>query len=242
MIRRLSIALVAVVAAVALAAASSDEADGGKHYVVELRNAFGMVQDGDVRVAGSNAGKIKDIGLDERTKLALVEIEITEEGFGALRVDAECETRPQSPLGEYYMDCRAGRDPRELPEGGRIRVNRTASTIPPDLITNIMRLPYRERLRLIINEFGAGLAGRPEDLDEAIRRGVPKEAAMDFMLGHLNIEVAILFGAFPGGVFSDGAKKAIEKAKGKLFQPDWKRVFEPDEMTESVRMITRPEG
>ena len=38
---------------------------------------------------------------------------------------------------------------------------------------NIMRLPYRERFRLILNEFGAGLAGRPEDLNEAIRRGVP---------------------------------------------------------------------
>ncbi len=81
-----------------------------------------------------------------------------------------------------------------------------------------------------------------EATDEAVRRGVPHEAAMDFMLGHLNIEIAILFGAFPGGVFSDGAKKAIEKAKAKLFQPDWKRVFEPDEMMESVRMITRPEG
>ncbi len=80
-----------------------------------------------------------------------------------------------------------------------------------------------------------------EATDEAIRRGVPKEAAMDFMLGHLNIEIAILFEAFPGGVFSDGAKKAIERAKAKLFQPDWKRVFEPEEMMESVRMITRPE-
>ena len=81
-----------------------------------------------------------------------------------------------------------------------------------------------------------------EATDEAVRRGVPEQAAMDFMLGHLNIEIAILFGAFPSGVFSDGAKKAIEKAKAKLFQPDWKRVFEPDEMMESVRMITRPEG
>ena len=77
--------------------------------------------------------------------------------------------------------------------------------------------------------------------DSLIRRGVPKEAAVDFMLGHLNIEIAILFEQFPGGVFSDGAKKAIQKAKAKLFQPDWKRVFEPEAVMESVRMITRPE-
>ena len=173
MTRRLVIALLAVVAAVALAAASSDEKSGGKRYVVELRNAFGMVEEGDVRVAGTNAGKVKKIELDKRTKLALVEVELTEEGFGTLRTDAECETRPQSPLGEYYMDCRAGDDPQDLPEGGRVRVARTASTIPPDLITNIMRRPFRERFRLILAELGAGLAGRPQDLNDAIRTAVP---------------------------------------------------------------------
>ncbi|HEX8052460.1 MAG TPA: MlaD family protein [Thermoleophilaceae bacterium] len=172
MIRRLVIALLAVVAAVAFAAASSDEGVGdGRRYVVELDNAFGMVEEGDVRVAGTNAGKIKGIELDELTKKALVEIELTEDGYGTLRADAECETRPQSPLGEFYMDCRPGHDPRELPAGAHIK--RTASTIPPDLITNIMRRPFRERFRLILGELGVGLAGRPEELNDAIRRAVP---------------------------------------------------------------------
>lgn len=35
-----------------------------------------------------------------------------------------------------------------------------------------------------------------EAMDEVVRRGVPFEAARDFMLGHLNIEIAILFGEF----------------------------------------------
>jgi ABC-type transporter Mla subunit MlaD len=54
-----------------------------------------------------------------------------------------------------------------------VPVAQTASTIPPDLIQNVMRLPYRERFRLIVNEFGAGLAGRPEHLNATIRRAVP---------------------------------------------------------------------
>ena len=37
-----------------------------------------------------------------------------------------------------------------------------------------------------------------EAADEAVRRGVPREAAIDFMLGHLNIELAIAFD-LPGG-------------------------------------------
>nr|MDQ3934239.1 MlaD family protein [Actinomycetota bacterium] len=173
MIRRLAVTLIVLAAAAGLIAASDGGGGGGKRYWVELDNAFGMVEEGDVRVAGTNAGKVKKVELDERTKKALVEIELTGTGFGTLRADAECETRPQSPLGEYYMDCRPGRDPRELPEGGRIKVERTASTIPPDLITNIMRRPFRERFRLILSEFGAGLAGRPEELNAAIRRAVP---------------------------------------------------------------------
>lgn len=172
MTRRLPIAAVLVAAAVALAAGSSDDAGrGGKRYYVQLNNAFGMVQDGDVRIAGTNAGKVREVELDERTLKAIVEIELTEPGYDTLRRDAECETRPQSPLGEYYMDCKPGTDPRELP--AEARITNTASTIPPDLITNIMRRPYRERFRLILAEFGAGLAGRPDDLNDAIRRAVP---------------------------------------------------------------------
>ncbi|MEA2475493.1 MAG: hypothetical protein QOE06_3408 [Thermoleophilaceae bacterium] len=174
MTRRLVIALAVIAAVVGLAAASSNHGSDGSHrYWVELDNAFGMVEEGDVRVAGANAGKVKRIELDQRSKRALVQIEITDNRFGALRADAECESRPQSPLGEFFLDCRPGHDPRELPDGARIDVRHTASTIPPDLITNIMRRPFRERFRLILNELGAGLAGRPVELNSAIRRAVP---------------------------------------------------------------------
>ncbi|WP_424114459.1 phosphogluconate dehydrogenase C-terminal domain-containing protein [Roseiarcus sp.] len=43
-------------------------------------------------------------------------------------------------------------------------------------------------------------------------------------------------------MFSDGAKRAIEKAKAKLFQPDWKRVFDDDELMASVKDITHPQA
>lgn len=76
-----------------------------------------------------------------------------------------------------------------------------------------------------------------EAMDEAIARGVPPEAARDFLMGHINIEIAILFNEIDWQ-FSAGAKKAIEDAKGVLFQPDWKKVFEPGHLQESVYKIT----
>jgi len=77
-----------------------------------------------------------------------------------------------------------------------------------------------------------------EAMEEAINRGVPAEAARDFLLGHINIELALVFGELKTARFSDGALKAIEEAKKVLFQPDWKRVFEPPEIMASVQKIT----
>jgi len=77
-----------------------------------------------------------------------------------------------------------------------------------------------------------------EAMDEAIRRGVPPEAARDFMLGHVNIPLAIVFGEV-SSPFSDGAKLIIEHGKHLLFKPDWKRVFEPESVKEQVTAIVR---
>jgi D-apionate oxidoisomerase len=76
-----------------------------------------------------------------------------------------------------------------------------------------------------------------EAMDEAVRRGVPSEAARAFILGHLQIELAIVFGEIDSP-FSDGAKRAIEEAKKALFRDDWKRIFEPEEMARSATSIT----
>jgi hypothetical protein len=79
-----------------------------------------------------------------------------------------------------------------------------------------------------------------EATETAVKHGVPREAAMDFMLGHLNIELAIAFGVFPDGKFSDGALKAIEEAKPLIFREGWlEDVFRPDAVLASVRSIAR---
>src|SRR4051812_21589593 len=76
-----------------------------------------------------------------------------------------------------------------------------------------------------------------EALDEVAARGVPREAARDFLLGHLNILGAVIFGEVQG-VFSDACNKAIEFGKPQLMRPDWKKVFEPDEIAASIQRIT----
>ena len=77
-----------------------------------------------------------------------------------------------------------------------------------------------------------------EAMDEAVHRGVPEAAARDFILGHLNVELAILFDQLPGVRMSDAANKAVARAKTEIIAPDWKKVFERDAIAENIRMIT----
>jgi D-apionate oxidoisomerase len=76
-----------------------------------------------------------------------------------------------------------------------------------------------------------------EAMDEAVKRGVPEQAARDFLLGHLNVLASVIFKEREG-LFSDACNKAIEFAKPVLMQPDWKRVFEPEEIAASIERIT----
>lgn len=77
-----------------------------------------------------------------------------------------------------------------------------------------------------------------EATDRAVSMGVPEAAAHDFILGHLKIELAIAFGIFPEGKFSDGALMAIDQAKSVIFKEDWlDQIFSLDAVKKSVQDI-----
>lgn len=76
-----------------------------------------------------------------------------------------------------------------------------------------------------------------EAIDEAVKKGVPFEAAREFILGHMKVNVGILFG-YINSPFSDGALMAIARGKEKLFKPDWRQVFEPENVMTEIKAIT----
>ena len=177
--RRLLAILVvgAAVAGAFLATGASDDAKG-RQYRIVFDNAFGLVEGGDFRVGGVSAGQTKKFDVKTvkgHTPKAVVIAEIKKPGFDDFRQDASCSILPQSLIGEYYVDCQPGSSKRKLRTDGKgtIPVEQTTSTIPTDLVNNIMRRPTRERFRLILTELGTGLAGRPDDLQEVLRRAHP---------------------------------------------------------------------
>jgi phospholipid/cholesterol/gamma-HCH transport system substrate-binding protein len=181
-----TILLLAVAGAVVFGlTAAGGQGPDKPHFTVVLDNAFGLVAGADLKVAGVRAGKITKLRVDQKTHKALVDFQITQDGFGSLRKDVTCETRPQSLIGEYYIDCNPGTDPQRLASGATIPVEQTTSTIPLDLVNNILREPYRERLGIILDELGAGVAGRAPDINDVIRRASPALRETDKVLAKL---------------------------------------------------------
>ena len=170
------LAVIGVCVAAFVLAGASDKKSGAQTYRIMFDNAFGLTPGGDFRVGGVTAGQTTKFDVDKKpgeAPKAVVTVEVQKPGFGDFRKDASCEILPQSLIGEYYVDCQPGTSEEKIGSGGVVPVEQTSSTIPTDIVNNIMRRPYRERFRLIISELGTGLAGRPDDLQEVLRRAHP---------------------------------------------------------------------
>jgi ABC-type transporter Mla subunit MlaD len=184
--RLLSAVLVLGACAVAvLTTGAAEHEQQGRTIKIAFDNAFGLTTGGDLRIGGVKAGKTTGFDISKGRECqgahpqgpprscAIVAGEVDLAGFSSFRRDAHCDIRQQSLIGEYYVDCQPGTDPREWPKNAVLPVTQTSSTIPTDLVNNILRRPYRDRLRLLIAELGTGLAGRPEALAEVLRRADP---------------------------------------------------------------------
>jgi ABC-type transporter Mla subunit MlaD len=204
-LKRLALILIALLAAGAFVvlAAGAGGGSGGHTYHAVLDNAFGLVSGGDMKVAGVRAGKITDLTLcttsekkcppgDRGSNRALVTFTVTQNGFGSLRSDVFCQSRPQSLIGEYYLDCQPGTSPQVFKPGSTVPVTRTASTISPDLLGDVLREPYRQRFSIILGELGAAAAGNGQNLNDAIRRAVPALRETDSFLAILAQQNQIL--------------------------------------------------
>lgn len=85
--------------------------------------------------------------------------------------------------------------------------------------------------------FSAGYIMR-EAVYEAIKLGVPEDAAWGFMLGHLQMIFAILFKS--SNPPSDAAKVALNYGLETIYKPNWRDVFKPEATKETVKKMLHP--
>jgi phospholipid/cholesterol/gamma-HCH transport system substrate-binding protein len=213
--RRIAATALGLLALGALVALPATGADDGPYRVRAVFDNGGFVVEGEeVRIAGARAGTVESVDVsrpDEVVSLedgpeaipgkAVVVLAIDDEAFRDFREDASCIIRPASLIGEKYVDCvptqpRApGSEPPpeleqigdgERGEGQRLLpLENNGKAVDLDLIQNINRMPYRDRFRLILNDLGAGLAARGDDLGEIIDRANPALRQTNRVLGIL---------------------------------------------------------
>ena len=150
-------------------------------------NASFLVDSVDVKVTGVKVGTVEslDVTRDNRAAVTLL---ITDDDFKDFKSDAECAIRPQSLIGDKFVECSLTQPrPEGQPEPGPLRkieegegkgdyllpVEQTGKPVDPDLVVDTFRLPYRQRLSIILNELGTGLAGQGQALRTAIRSADP---------------------------------------------------------------------
>ena len=217
--RRRSLLIGALVAAAVVAVVLLVSGSGGEGgYVVRaiFDNGSFMVKGEQVRVAGANVGEIESVDVTLPGEVdsyeggkaqaiagkAVIVMKITDPGFQDFRSDAGCLIRPQSLIGEKFVDCRPtiprapGAQPapplKKVPSGqpgtGQylLPLQNNSTSVDPDLINDINKLPYAQRFRLIFNELGAGLAGRGADIEAAVKRANPVLRDAGRLIGILN--------------------------------------------------------
>jgi phospholipid/cholesterol/gamma-HCH transport system substrate-binding protein len=200
--QRLLIALAAVGVLIALVVGVGAGGDGDGDYKVRaiFDSAAFAIPGEDVMIAGAKVGSVDELEVTPNKRAAVI-LKIDEPGFQDFRQDAECQIRLQSVIGEKLVECvptqpRPEGDPpppplRKIPDGrdgaGQylLPVENTVTPVGEDLIRSVMRRPYRERFAIILNELGAGLAGRGKDLRTVIRKANPALRELDKVIAIL---------------------------------------------------------
>jgi ABC-type transporter Mla subunit MlaD len=222
--KRLALILAVLLATVTVAVigAGSSRGAGGPYLVRAIFDDAAFAVPGeDVRIAGATIGSIKSLAVTADKKAA-VTIEIDNATFTPFHANATCAIRPQSLIAERYIDCEPGTF--SAPALAKIKsgdgsgsyllpVTQTTSPIDSDIVQNISQEPIRQRLSIILDELGTGLAARGSDLNEVIHRANPSLGYTDKVFKILAAQNKVLAQLARDG---DTVLAPLERARAKI--------------------------
>jgi phospholipid/cholesterol/gamma-HCH transport system substrate-binding protein len=206
---------VAVLLVAILLATAAGGSGGGYTVRAIFDDAANATSGEDVKIDGVKVGTIGSVTPTPQGKAA-VTLNISNPGFSDFRANASCTIEPQALIGEKYVNCLPTQPQVEgtplppllhqIPAGQEgagewlLPVQNTSSPVGVDQLSDINHLPENQRLAIIINELGAGLAGRGSDLNAVLHRSNPAlrefEKVLDILasenkvLGNLAVESA----------------------------------------------------
>src|ERR1700680_2811950 len=150
----------------------SPRALGARYHEFQITfpTADGLVSGSDVLEAGSKIGTISAI-TPTQDNSALVTVQISADHW-PLHNGTTADIRPKSLLGEKYVDIHDGTATNTALDTSVV-LHETQKAVPVELdqFINSLDEPTRNAARVLLNDLGAGVAGRGQSLNQAIASG-----------------------------------------------------------------------
>lgn len=209
--RKLVAGLLAVVVVIAVYVVVSGGGDEGYTLKAELPNAGGVKKNSSVKIAGVPGGKVTDLEITPQDT-ALLTMRLDDDA-APVGKDASVEIRPTDLLGERYVALDAGDVKNPEQSGFQIAKSRSKLPVELDDVLNTFEGETRERIKILVNEFGIALGNRGKDLAKLLDAMPPSLNDARELVSEITTENASLKSLLARG---DSLTASIEPKKDKL--------------------------
>jgi virulence factor Mce-like protein len=151
-----------------------------------------LVPNADVRISGVNVGKVASV--QARGVNSYVTMDISHQ-YAPIPVDTRAILRQKTLLGEAYVELSTGTGSgRKLSDGGTIPASHVEDTQQLDQVLGSFDKPTQHNLQALLNGSYLSLAGRGQDLNDAIGNLDPTFTELQALAGVLNQQQASVRG------------------------------------------------
>lgn len=187
---------------------------------VRVPNAAGLVKGNEVRLGGTRVGTVTTITpqtLPDGTVIADLGLKL-QRSIQPLPADTMVMIRPRSALGLKYVQLTRGTSSKDLANGATIPLSQ-AKPIPVELddFLNMFDAPTRRASQQNLGSFGNAIAGRGQNLNQAIQDLEPMLDELEPLSKNLSSSRTNLAGFFRGLAQSAGVVAPAAETQGQMF-------------------------
>src|SRR5581483_648999 len=151
-----------------------------------------LVPNADVRISGVNVGKVASV--QARGVNSYVTMDLSHQ-YAPIPFDTHAILRQKTQLGEAYVALSTGTGSgRKLADGGTIPATHVEDTQQLDQVLGSFDKPTQKNLQALLNGTYLSLAGRGQDLNDAIGNLDPTFTELQALAGVLNQQQASVRG------------------------------------------------
>ena len=149
-----------------------------------------LVPNADVRISGVNVGKVSSVQARGVNSYVTMDLE---HQYAPIPTDTRAILRQKTLLGEAYVELSAGNGAGpKFPDGGTIPTAHVEDTQALDQVLGSFDKQTQHNFEALLNGTGTALAGRGQDLNDAIGNLDPAFTELSAVVGALNEQQSAL--------------------------------------------------